>query len=485
MHPGVFMDFISANQKEIGRRERILILGAAGRDFHNFNVFFRNNPQFEVVGFTAAQIPEIAGRMYPPELSGELYPAGLPIWPEDALEDIILKYGVDRCILAYSDLSFKSVMDLASRVLAIGADFGFLGGWHTMLKSEKAVIAVCAVRTGAGKSQAARYIADHIRSRGLKAAVVRHPMPYGNLADEAVQRFSSLEELDAAFLTIEEREEYEGHINRGFTVYSGIDYEKILRLAEVEADVIIWDGGNNDTPFIKPDLWIVVADALRPGHEVSYYPGETNFRAADIIVINKSNSASKEDIESIEVNAARCNPKASVVVAGSDVTVENPEVIRSKNVLVIEDGPTITHGEMAYGAGVVAAEKYGAAEIIDPRPFAVGSLRELFSKFGHIGNVLPAMGYYPEQIKELEKTINSAKCDSVVIATPVDLRRLIEINKPSTAVFYELVDMKRPFLKDKIDEFILSCSFLSGGAGVGPAEDAAAPGWQEARGQCH
>lgn len=462
------------------KRERILILGAAGRDFHNFNVFFRNRHQFDVVGFTAAQIPDIANRLYPSELCGDLYPDGLPIWPEDALEDIILKYSVDRCILSYSDLSSQAVMDLASRVLAVGADFGFLGGWHTMLKSKKCVIAVCAVRTGAGKSQAARYIANHVRSKGLKAAIVRHPMPYGNLADEAVQRFSSLQDLDAANLTIEEREEYEGHISRGFVVYAGIDYERILRLAESESDLIIWDGGNNDTPFIKPDLWIVIADALRPGHEVSYYPGETNFRAADIIVINKSNSALKEDIESIQINAARYNPKASVVVAGSDVTVESPEVIRSKSVLVIEDGPTITHGEMAYGAGFVAAKKHRAQEIIDPRPFAVGSLKELFLKFGHIGNVLPAMGYYPEQIKELEKTINDAKCDSVVIATPVNLSRLVKINKPSTAVFYELVDMKSPFLKDKIDEFLIDLSSLPGGVRGGSAKEAAAHRGQEA-----
>jgi predicted GTPase len=464
-------------------RERILILGAAGRDFHNFNVFFRDEPRFDVVGFTAAQIPDIANRIYPPELCGKLYPDGLPIWSEDILEEIILEHKVDRCILSYSDLSSQAVMDLASRVLAIGADFGLLGGWHTMIKSRKCVIAVCAVRTGAGKSQAARYIANHIRSKGLKAAIVRHPMPYGNLADEAVQRFSSLEDLDASNLTIEEREEYESHINRGFVVYAGIDYERVLSLSESESDIIIWDGGNNDTPFIKPDLWIVIADALRPGHELSYYPGETNFRAADIIVINKSNSALKEDIESIQLNSAKYNPKASVVVAGSEVTVEKPDVIRSKSVLVIEDGPTITHGEMAYGAGFVAAKKHRALDIIDPRPFAVGSLKELFLKFGHIGNVLPAMGYYPEQIKELEMTINNALCDSVVIATPVNLSRLMKINKPSTAVFYELVDMNRPFLKDKIDEFLFHLSSLPGGGQRRSAKDAAAHGWQEAR--CH
>jgi len=437
-------------------RERILILGAAGRDFHNFNVFFRNKPQFEVLGFTATQIPDIAWRLYPPELSGRLYPAGLPIWPEDALEEIIEEHHVDRCILSYSDLSHQAVMDLASRVLAIGADFGFLGGWHTMLKSKKNVIAVCAVRTGAGKSQVVRYITSVIRPSGLRAVVVRHPMPYGNLSDEAVQRFSSLDELDAANLTIEEREEYERHIIKGTVVYAGIDYEAILRQAEREADVIIWDGGNNDTPFFKPNLWITVADALRPGHEISYHPGETNFRAADLIVINKANSASEEDIISIEANAAELNPRASVIVAGSEVTAENPEVIKSKRVLVIEDGPTITHGEMAYGAGEVAAKRYGAGEIIDPRPFAVGSLKDIFLRFSHIGKVLPAMGYYPEQIKELEETINNAKCDSVVIASPIDLRRLIKINKPSTYVFYDLIDMSRPFLREKIEQFIVA-----------------------------
>ena len=442
------MDYASA------KRERILILGAAGRDFHNFNVFFRSRSQFEVVGFTAAQIPQIAWRIYPPELCGNLYPAGLPIWPEDDLEDIIVNCRVDRCILSYSDLHHQDVMDLAERVLAIGADFGFLGGWHTMLKSRKKVIAVCAVRTGAGKSQVVRYIADVIHRAGLRAVVVRHPMPYGNLVDEAVQRFSSRADLDGANLTIEEREEYERHISKGTVVYAGVDYQAILNRAEEEADMIVWDGGNNDTPFFKPDLWITVADALRPGHEILYYPGETNFRAADLIVINKANSAAEEDIISIEANAARLNLKASVVVAGSAVRAEDAEIIRQKRVLVIEDGPTITHGEMAYGAGEVAARMHGASEIIDPRPYAVGSLKELFSIFRHIGRVLPAMGYYPEQIRELEETINRADCDSVVIASPIDLRRLIKIDKPSTYVLYDLVDMERPLLREKIEEFI-------------------------------
>lgn len=436
------------------KRERILILGAAGRDFHNFNVFFRSRPQFEVVGFTAAQIPDIACRLYPPELSGELYPAGLPIWPEDALEEIIIKCRVDRCILSYSDLSHEDVMHLAERILATGTDFGFLGGRNTMLKSKKLMIAVCAVRTGAGKSQVVRYIADIIRQAGLKAVVVRHPMPYGDLARQEVQKFSSRADLNAADLTIEEREEYERHIDKGTVVYAGVDYQTILDQAEREADVILWDGGNNDTPFFKPDLWITVADALRPGHEISYYPGETNFLAADLIVINKANSAAEEDIITIQANASRLNPKAGVVVAGSEVTAEDPKAISGKRVLVVEDGPTITHGEMAYGAGQVAARRYNAAEIIDPRPYAVGSLKEIFSKFRHIGRVLPAMGYYPQQIKELEETINKAECDSVIIASPIDLRRLIQINKPSTYILYDLVDMDRPYLREKIEEFI-------------------------------
>ena len=438
------------------KRERILILGAAGRDFHNFNVFFRNRQQFEVVGFTAAQIPGISWRLYPPELSGSLYPGGIPIWPEDDLEKIIIKYRIDRCILSYSDLSHQAVMDLASRALAAGADYGFLCERHTMLHSKKKVIAVCAVRTGAGKSPAVRYITDILSFAGYRTVVVRHPMPYGNLAEEAVQRFSSKQDLNAANLTIEEREEYERHISKGTTVFAGVDYEAILERAEREADVIVWDGGNNDTPFFRPDLWITVADALRPGHELSYHPGEVNFRAADIILVNKANSAPEEAIRAIKANAARLNPGASVVVAGSEVRAEDPGAIASKRVLVIEDGPTITHGEMAFGAGVVAARRYGAAEIIDPRPFAVGSLKDLFTRYRHIGNVLPAMGYYPEQVRELEETVRSARCDSLVIATPIDLRRLIKIDKPSTYVFYDLMDMSGPFLREKIEEFISS-----------------------------
>lgn len=434
-------------------RERILILGAAGRDFHDFNVFFRCRSEYEVVGFTAAQIPKIACRRYPPELSGPNYPHGIPIWPEDKLEEIIRDKLIDRCILAYSDLGHQAVMDLASRVLAAGANFGLLG-MSTMLESIRPVVAICAVRTGAGKSPTTRYVVDSLKSAGMKTVVVRHPMPYGNLAEEAVQRFASFSDLDRAKVTIEEREEYEAHIKKGTVVYAGVDFEAVLRRAENEADVIVWDGGNNDLPFFRPDLWITIADALRPGHELTYYPGAVNFRAANIIVINKADSASEDAVRSIEANAARLNPVAAVIRAASKVTAENPDLIRGKRVLIIEDGPTITHGGMAFGAGMVASKRYGASEIINPRPFAVGSIKGTFARYSHIGNVLPAMGYYPEQIRELEETINNADSDSVVIATPVDLRRILKINKPSTAVYYELADMGGPLLSDKINEFV-------------------------------
>lgn len=434
-------------------RERILILGAAGRDFHDFNVFFRCRSEYEVIGFTAAQIPKIACRRYPPELSGPNYPHGIPIWPEDKLEEIIRDKQIDKCILAYSDLGHQAVMDLASRVLAAGANFCLLG-MSTMLESTRPVVAICAVRTGAGKSPTTRYVVDHLKSAGMKTVVVRHPMPYGNLAEEAVQRFASFSDLDRAKVTIEEREEYEAHIKKGTVVYAGVDFEAVLRRAENEADVIVWDGGNNDLPFFRPDLWITVADALRPGHELTYYPGAVNFRAANIIVINKADSASEDAVRSIEANAARLNPGAAVIRAASKVTAENPDLIRGKRVLIIEDGPTITHGGMAFGAGMAASKRYGASEIINPRPFAVGSIKGTFARYSHIGNVLPAMGYYPEQIRELEETINNADSDSVVIATPVDLRRILKINKPSTAVHYELADMGGPLLSDKINEFV-------------------------------
>jgi len=435
------------------KRARILILGAAGRDFHDFNVLFRHDPSFEVVGFTAAQIPRIACRTYPPVLSGELYPQGIPIWPEIEMESLIKDHLVDRCILAYSDLSHQTVMNLAARVLAAGADFE-LAGMRTMIESKRPVIAVCAVRTGAGKSQVTRYIVDVLRSRGLKTVILRHPMPYGNLAKETVQRFASPSDLDVESLTIEEREEYEAHIKKGTVVYAGVDYEAVLRLAEKEADIIVWDGGNNDLPFIRPDLWITVADALRPGHETTYYPGSVNFRKAEIIVINKANSAPVEAVASIRASAALLNPCARVIRAASQVVAQDPELIRGKRVLVIEDGPTLTHGGMSFGAGVVAAGIYKAREIVDPRPSAQGSIKDAFEKYRHMGDVLPALGYYPEQIRELEESVNDADADTVVVATPVDLRHIIRINKPATLVTYELEDMEKPLLRDEIEYFV-------------------------------
>jgi len=436
------------------RREKILIMGAAGRDFHNFNVCFRDDPSTHVIGFTAAQIPQIEGRIYPPQLSGDLYPQGLPIWPQDDLEQIIKENQVQRCILSYSDLSHQTVMTLVSRVLAKGVDFGLLGWRRTALISKKPVIAICAVRTGSGKSQTTRYVVDRIREAGLKVAVVRHPMPYGDLSKQIVQSFSSLEDLDEAEVSFEEREEYEAEIKRGITLYAGVDYDKVLHRAEEEADLLVWDGGNNDLPFFVPNLWITVADALRPGHEVGYYPGEANFRAADVIVINKANSAQFEAINSIKFNITKLNPNADVIIAASQVTANDPLAIEGKRVLVIDDGPSLTHGGMPYGAGMIAAWKYGASEIVDPRPFAVGSIGELFQKYAHLDRVLPAMGYYPQQVEDLEETINRVLCDSVVIGSPIDLSRLIDMNKPHTNVSYELEDMDGPRLRDVIVKFL-------------------------------
>jgi predicted GTPase len=435
------------------QREKILILGAAGRDFHNFNVFFRDNEDYEVVGFTATQIPKIAGRTYPAILAGKLYPHGLPIYQEDDLEKIIAEHKVDRVVFAYSDVAHEYVMHLASRAMAAGADFTVMGTKRTMLKSTKPVIAVCAVRTGSGKSQTSRYVTNVLKAAGKKVVAVRHPMPYGDLAKQRVERLATYEDLKKFECTIEEREEYESHIKQGTVVYAGVDYEAILREAEKEADVIIWDGGNNDTPFYAPDLWITVADPLRPGHEVSYYPGETNFRAADIIVINKANTAKAEGIETVLKNAKALNPKATVIRAASEVVAEKPELIKGKKVLVVEDGPTITHGGMPYGAGKVAADKYGAGQLIDGRPFAVGSIKATYAKYPHIGTLLPAMGYYPEQVKELEETINKSNADVVLIGTPFDLARLIKINKPTCYVGYELVDMDKPSLKELMAKF--------------------------------
>ncbi len=434
-------------------KKKVIIMGAAGRDFHNFNLFFRDNEEYEVVAFTATQIPDIEGRKYPSELAGRLYPDGIPIYPEEELEELIKKHNVDFVVFAYSDVSHEYVMNRASRAMSAGASFMLLGPSHTMLTSSKPVISVCAVRTGSGKSQTTRRVAEILKKLGKKTVVIRHPMPYGDLTKQVVQRFGSLEDLDKHNCTIEEREEYEPHIDRGNVVYAGVDYEKILRQAEQEADVILWDGGNNDFPFFKPDLHIVVVDPHRPGHEVTYHPGETNLRMADVIVINKIDTAYPEDIQIVRENARSANPKATIIEAASPIFVENYEAIKGRKVLVIEDGPTLTHGEMAYGAGYVAAEKYGAAEIVDPRPYAVGSIKETYEKYTQLEVILPAMGYSPKQLKELEETINAVPADLVVVATPINLGKILKINKPYVRVKYELQEIGKPDLEDIIKDF--------------------------------
>lgn len=416
---------------------KVVIMGAAGRDFHNFNVFFRANPRYKVVAFTAAQIPNIAGRIYPHELAGSLYPSGIPIVPEGDLESVILNHAVDQVVFAYSDVSHEEVMHHASRALAAGADFRFLGPRSTMLRSRKPVISVCAVRTGAGKSPAARMLATWLREQGRRIAVIRHPMPYGDLAEQAVQRFATLDDLQQARCTIEEREEYEPHINQGDVVFAGVDYERILRLAESEADVIIWDGGNNDISFFVSDLEIVLVDPHRVGHERSYFPGEVNLLRANVIVITKVDTADPQKVEAVRRTIRSANPNAQIVESTMPLTVDDVSAVRGKRVLVIEDGPTVTHGGMAYGAGVLAAKKYGAAALVDPRPAAVGSLREIFRANQHLDCLLPAMGYGADQIRDLEQTVNRVDCDLVLIATPVDLRRLIVIRQPSCRVRYE------------------------------------------------
>ena len=443
-------------------RERVLILGAAGRDFHNFNLCFREDERREVVGFTAAQIPEIAWRTYPPELAGPLYPAGLPIWPEEELEEVIKGEMVERCILAYSDLSSQEVMDLASRVLATGADFCLLSPDHTMLNSRLPVIAVCAVRTGAGKSPAARYISRLVRASGLRPVVVRHPMPYGDLLLERAQRFSSLEDLDRAGVTMEEREEYEAHLKGGTVVLAGVDYEEVLSMAEEEGDLIVWDGGNNDLPFLRPDLWITVADGLRPGHELTYYPGQVNLRRAQIVVISKAATAATRDVAAIKENVRRTNPGAKTVLTSSQVRVDRPDMVAGERVLVVEDGPSLSHGGMSHGAGLEAAWRYGAAEVVDPRPYASGSFAEVFAEYPHIGPVLPAMGYYPDQMADLEETVNRVPADLVLVSTPVDLAAQITINKPVVQVTYEMVEMEEPGLRGLVERFLSS---LTGGRG--------------------
>ncbi|MFZ2052777.1 MAG: cyclic 2,3-diphosphoglycerate synthase [Candidatus Aminicenantales bacterium] len=428
--------------------KKVIIMGAAGRDFHNFNVYFRNNPGFQVVAFTATQIPDIEGRRYPAALAGKLYPKGIPIYAEADLDDLIQKFKVDDVHFAYSDVSHEYVMNKASQVQAVGANFVLLGPDDTMIRSRKPVVSVCAVRTGSGKSQTSRKAALIIKAKGRRVAVIRHPMPYGDLVKQKVQRFAAFSDLDKHDCTIEEREEYEPHIDKGIIVYAGVDYGAILKQAEKEADIILWDGGNNDFPFYKSDLEIVVADPHRAGHELRYYPGETNFRRAHVIVINKMDTATKDQVDIVLGNIKMYNPKATVIRANSDITVENGRAIAGKRVLVIEDGPTVTHGGMKFGAGVVAARKYGAAEIIDPRPFAVGSIKKTFLKYNHLDKVLPAMGYGEKQVRELAATINKIDCDLVVSGTPIDLNRVLTTNKKLLRVRYELQEIGSPTLKD-------------------------------------
>ncbi len=427
---------------------RTLIMGAAGRDFHNFNVFFRDNPDYQVVAFTATQIPDIEGRTYPAELAGKLYPSGIPIYAESDLEKLIREHQVDQVIFAYSDVPHEVVMHKASLVNAAGADFRLMGARLTQVKSTKPVVSVCAVRTGAGKSQTTRRVSLILRSMGYKVAAIRHPMPYGDLVKQKVQRFADYADLDKHETTIEEREEYEPHIDNGVIVYAGVDYEAILRQAEQEVDIVLWDGGNNDFPFYVPDLQIVVADPHRPGHEMTYHPGETNIRLADVVVINKVDTATPEAVNTVRQSVQQVNPKALVLEAASPLFVDDPDCIRGRRVLVVEDGPTLTHGEMAYGAGWVAARRFGAAEIVDPRPFAVGSIAATYQKYPKTGAILPAMGYGEAQMRDLEATIKAADVDLVVVGTPIDLTRVIKIDKPYQRVRYELQEIGQPTLED-------------------------------------
>ena len=435
-------------------KNKIVIMGAAGRDFHNFNVYFRDNSNYEVVAFTATQIPDIAGRKYPVELSGPLYPKGIPIYPEEKLPELIKKYQIDQVILAYSDLPYEYVMSKASLVLANGADFRLMGPKNTMLKSNLPVISICAVRTGCGKSQTTRRVTEILKKKGYKIAVIRHPMPYGDLKDQIWQRYETYNDLKRYECTIEEMEEYEPHIDSGNILYAGVDYGEILKRAEKEADIIVWDGGNNDLPFYKPDLHIVVTDPLRAGHEMRYYPGGANLRMADVVVINKIDTASPDKINLLRENIRQLAPDAQLIEAASPLTVDQPELIRGKKVLVVEDGPTLTHGGMKYGAGVVAAQKYGAKELVDPRRYSVGSISETFVKYPEIGILLPAMGYGEKQIKELETTINAIECDLVIIGTPIDLTRIIKINKKSIRVKYDLQEIGRPDLEEILNQKI-------------------------------
>ena len=436
------------------KKKNVIIIGAAGRDFHNFNTYFRGNELYNVVAFTAAQIPDIDGRKYPSELAGDLYPQGIPIHAETDLVKLISELKADICVFSYSDVTYHKVMGVSAIVNAAGADFMLLGPSNTQIKSTKPVISVCAVRTGCGKSQTSRKVIEVLMEMGLKVVAVRHPMPYGNLVEQKVQRFATVDDLKKHKCTIEEMEEYEPHVVRGNVIYAGVDYEAILREAEKEADVVIWDGGNNDFSFYVPDLMITVVDPHRPGNELSYYPGEVTLRVADVVVINKMDSASPENIQVVRENIEKVNPTAVVIDAASPLTVHHPELIKGKRVLVVEDGPTLTHGEMKLGAGTVAARKYGAREMVDPRPFVVGKLAETFKTYPNIGTLLPAMGYGEQQIADLEKTINNTDCDTVVIATPIDLQRIVKINKPATKVDYDLEEIGRPKLSDVLGDFV-------------------------------
>jgi predicted GTPase len=429
-------------------RQRVIIMGAAGRDFHNFNVYFRGNPDYEVVAFTATQIPNIDGRTYPAKLAGPDYPRGIPIHPETDLLKLIRSLKAEQVVFAYSDVSHESVMHKASQVLAAGADFRMMGASSTQIKSSKPVVSVGAARTGSGKSQTTRRVAERLKARGYTVAAVRHPMPYGDLVKQAVQRFASYKDLAAHDCTIEEREEYEPHIASGIVVYAGVDYERVLRQAEAEVDVILWDGGNNDLPFYKSDLHIVVVDPHRPGHELTYHPGEANLLMADVVVVNKVDTASRDAVLSVRSNVRSRNPKAILIEAASPIFVDNPAAIQGKRVLVVEDGPTLTHGEMAYGAGWVAAQRFGAAEIIDPRPFAMGTIAQTYAKYPTTGNVLPAMGYGDRQMRELERTINRSDAELVLIGTPIDLGRVLKLNKPSQRIRYELQEIGQPTLDE-------------------------------------
>lgn len=438
-------------------KKNIIIIGAAGRDFHNFNTYYRGGKEaYNVVAFTAAQIPDIDGRKYPPELAGDLYPEGIPIYAEEELPHLIKDLDVDECVFSYSDLHYEKVMGISAIVNAAGADFTLLGSKHTMVKSTKPVISVCAVRTGTGKSQTSRKIIETLMEKGLKVVAVRHPMPYGDLAAQKVQRFAKMEDLAKHKCTIEEMEEYEPHVERGNIIYAGVDYEAILREAENDpdgCDVILWDGGNNDNSFYEPDLAITVLDPHRPGHELQYYPGEVCLRTTDVAIINKIDSADEKSIQIVEDNIKQAKPDSTIIKSESTITVDKPELIKNKRVLVVEDGPTLTHGEMRIGAGIIAAERIGVKEIVNPEPYTVGSLTDTFEKYPHIDTVLPAMGYGEQQLKDLEETINNADCDAVIIGTPIDLTRIINIDKPATRVYYDLDEVGTPNLETVLDDF--------------------------------